>query len=389
MSSGRKSRDIAVISIMGGLVWASFAPLSMLFGVYLRSLGLTYGTIGMILTAGNLLSSVPQVIFGAVADRIGRRRTVMSLSLLARTATSLMMFISTDVPSMSIWYVATSFLLSGFTPLAQSMVADLSGRDELGRSMARYRLFGSAGWVISCVLTGLFAKEAMRSIFLIASVLSLLAFLVSIALSDVVKKANQNLAVSEEGESETTRGRTMPFIISVFLAGLSMGATSSFLTLSLTDLGGDALFLGVIIATGAVAEIPAMYLGGLLSDHIGGFSVLAIGETLLAGVYWLYGIVKDLYMYVLVQGLRGIAYSLFTISGMSISSGLGGTKRGSLFAGLYGLAFSSGMAAGPYLGGLLSDSFGLWVMFLISSFVSILSVAFVIPFIIAKVKRTE
>ncbi len=387
MSPQSKKKEILAISILGALVWASLAPLYIFFGVYLRSLGCNYSTIGLILTAGSFLFSVPQVIFGAIADKIRNRRLIMSLALLGRTIASLMLLMSTDLVSISAWYVGTSFLLSGFMPLTQSMVANISGRDELGTSMGRYRLFGSAGWAGSCILTGFLAKDALRSIFPITFFLSGLAFLISASLPEMKNGANQKASAMREEETDLNLGLTAAFMSSVVLAGLSMGATSSFLTISLSQLGGDALFLGLVLAAGALLEIPAMYLAGLLCDRVGNLSVLLIGETGLGAVYWLYGTVKDLPTYLLVQGIRGIMYSLLIVSGMAASSSLGGKKRGSLYAGLYGLSSSLGLAAGPYLGGLISENWGLWAMFLFSSSVSILSAILIIPFVLRKNER--
>ena len=81
----------------------------------------------------------------------------------------------------------------------------------------------------------------------------------------------------------------------------------------------------------------------------------------------------------LVQGLRGILYAGFTVSGLAASSGLGGRRRGSLYAGLYNLSYYLGSVPGPYMGGLVSDYMGLSAMFTLSSAISIASAALLIP----------
>lgn len=373
--------DMLALSILAGLVWASMAPLYLFFGVYLRSLGLTYGAIGLITTTGAVLSSFPQIVFGAIADRINSRKRIISFAMLIRTASSLMSLLSKDLLGLSVGYVAMSFSLSGFMPIAQSMVADISGGERLGRSMGRYRLFGSAGWAISCVLTGCLARWSLTNIFPITFAASAMAFMVSLMLPDVSRRG--------EGGSPSTGARegrkmtpflTVAFLLSIMLSCLSMGAATSFLTISLAQLGIEPFFLGIVIATGGLFEVPSMYVSGLLCDRIGSFAVLSIGEVGLAAVYWLYGTVTNITTYVLVQGLRGILYAVFTVSGMAASSGLGGRRRGSLYAGLYNLSYYLGSVPGPYMGGLISDYMGLSAMFTLSSAISIASAALLIPF---------
>jgi MFS family permease len=384
------NRSSFLIAPLGGLVWASMAPFYLFFGIYLRSLGLTYGTIGSIMTIGSILSSFPQIFIGAIADRSRHRKLIISFAMLARTAFSLMLLLSRDILSLSIGYIGMSFSLSGFMPLAQSIVADLSEKERLGRSLGRYRLFGSGGWAISCVLTGGLAEHDLRAIFPITFALSILGLLFSIALPEGKGKGERAISMAPKGGTKPSFAIMATFMLSVFLACVGMGAATSFLTISLSQLGMGAFFLGIVMATGAMCEVPAMYISGLLCDRIGSFTVLAMGEAGLASIYWLYGTVKDLYTYILVQGIRGILYSVFTISGMAASSGIGGRRRGSFFAGLYNTSYYLGTAPGPYLGGLISDYAGLSAMFYFASATSISSAILVIPVILGmKWKRSD
>lgn len=370
-----------MVSILGGLVWASFAPFSLLFGVYLRSLGLSYTNIGLLMTTASMLSTSPQLMFGAIADRFGKRRLIMSSVLLARAVVILMLLLSRDVVSLSTLYVLASLFLSGFIPLAQSMVADLSESEKLGKSMGEYRLFGSVGWVVSCVLTGLLARENLWNIFPVTFAFSCLSFLASLALPEF-KAPDEARPKGGRHEARLTTTMSALFATSVPLSGMSMGATSSFLSISLSQLGGDPLFLGAVIAIGALFEVPAMYLSGRLCDRIGGFPVLLAGEAGLGAVYWLYGTVKTFHSYLLIQGVRGVLYAFFVVSGTSVSSRLGGSRRGGLYAGLYNMSLYLGTTPGPYIGGLASDYLGLWTMFMISSVLSEASAVLILPWVL-------
>ncbi len=380
MKPVESGRALLTISVTGGLVWASFAPFTLLFGVYLRSQGLSYTSIGLLMTITSLLSSLLQPVFGAITDRYRNRKVIVSTSLLVRSLAYLFLLLSADVISMSIWYVVAGLFLAGFMPLAQSMVADLSENSRLGVSMGRYRLFGSIGWAAACILTGLLARDRLWNIFPVALVFSTLSFLVSLLLPRVESDRRSRQENIQERRDSSVKLAAC-FTASILISGIGMGATSSFLTISLSQLGSDPLFIGVVIAVGALLEVPAMYLGGRLSDRIGGIPVLVLGEIGLGMVYWLYGTVRNLYSYLLIQSVRGILYALFTVSGMSISSSLGGSRRRGLYAGFYNLSLQLGTASGPYFGGMVSDYQGLWAMFALSSALSVVSAMLLTPWI--------
>jgi len=378
LESGKTGYALLVISIVGGFVWASFAPFSLFLGVYLVSQGLSYASIGLLMTATSILSSFLQLVFGSLADKYQNTRLIISLTLLARSVACLILVFSRDLVSTLLWYVVSGIFLSGFLPIAQSMVAKLSEDERLGFSMGKYRLSGSLGWAFSCILTGLFAQYGMWSIFPVTLVLSFSSFLASLAIPGVKGIAGSR---REIGRLETSKPAKLVvfFILSVFLSSLSMSAASSFLNIFLFQLGNDPFFIGIIIAIGAFLEVPAMYLGGILSDKTSETLVLMTGEIGLGIIYWLYGTVKNIYTYIIIQGIRGVLYAFFMVSGMSLSSSMGDVEKKGFYAGLYNLSLQFGMALGPFIGGLVSDAFGLLAMFLTVSIISELSSTLLIP----------
>jgi MFS family permease len=378
LESGKTGYALLVISIVGGFVWASFAPFSLFLGVYLVSQGLSYASIGLLMTATSILSSFLQLVFGSLADKYQNTRLIISLTLLARSVACLILVFSRDLVSTLLWYVVSGIFLSGFLPIAQSMVAKLSEDERLGFSMGKYRLSGSLGWAFSCILTGLFAQYGMWSIFPVTLVLSFSSFLASLAIPGVKGIAGSR---REIGRLETSKPAKLVvfFILSVFLSSLSMSAASSFLNIFLFQLGNDPFFIGIIIAIGAFLEVPAMYLGGILSDKTSETLVLMTGEIGLGIIYWLYGTVKNIYTYIIIQGIRGVLYAFFMVSGMSLSSSMGDVEKKGFYAGLYNLLLQFGMALGPFIGGLVSDAFGLLAMFLTVSIISELSSTLLIP----------
>jgi MFS family permease len=247
--------------------------------------------------------------------------------------------------------------------------------------MGKYRLSGSLGWAFSCIATGLLVGGNIWSIFPITLSLSSLSLLASLAIPEV-EEERKACNKSTEYRMRVSLKIIVPFILSIFLSSIGMSAASSFLNILLFQLGSDPFFIGTTIAIGALLEVPAMYWGGRFSDKIGDIPVLILGEAGLGMVYWLYGTVKNFYTYLIIQGIRGILYALFTVSGMSLSSSIGRGGRGGLYAGLYNLSLQFGMSSGPFFGGLASDTFGITAMFLMASAFSELSAVLLVPLVV-------
>jgi PPP family 3-phenylpropionic acid transporter len=365
------------LALLGALFWGSMAPSYVFVAVYLKSVGLDYATIGLVATASVLASSLPQIVFGHVIDRYGRPGLLIPLSLLSRAFCLVMLALATDAWSVSLWYVAAGLPTALFMPVMQSTVARSSVSETMGISMGLYRLGGSAGWAVMCLMSGLVAylSSDFRLAFGLGAFLAIVNFVLSLSFTrgpGLSQLAPSDGPTAELIEPTSKADQGELFYSSIFLGSLGIGATSSFVTILLAELGGGPLMIGVVLAMGAIAEIPAMYLGGKMTDKHGAFSVLSVGMAGLAFSYLLYAMVNALVACLFVQALRGMFYGLFTVSGMAMSSSLGGEKRGGLHAGFYNLVSTLGSSSGPYIGGLVSDQLGLRTMYYFSSAFSLL-----------------
>jgi MFS family permease len=361
------------LALVGALFWGSMAPSYVFVAIYLKSSGLDYAAIGLVSTASVLASSLPQIIFGQVIDRYGRHGLLISVSLFFRAFCLVMLAIAANAWSVALWFIAAGLPMALFMPSMQSIVARTSVPDTVGISMGLYRLGGSAGWAVMCLVSGLVASvfSDFRFAFGLGAVLSVLNFLLSLPLTRRPNYRKQRSSAELSGPSRKVEQGGL-FYASVFLGSLGIGATSSFVTVLLAELGGGPLMIGAVLAAGATAEVPAMYVGGKMSDRYGAMIVLSAGMAGLAVSYAFYGVMNALVAYLFVQALRGLFYGLFTVSGMAMSSSLGGAEGGGLHAGFYNLVSTLGSSSGPYAGGLVSDRLGLSTMYWSSSVVSLL-----------------
>lgn len=79
----RASRDLGVIYAAGLLRSTGVGLTGVLLGVYLSRAGFSATEIGVVVTAGLAASALGTLVVSLCADRLGRRRTLIGLSLLS------------------------------------------------------------------------------------------------------------------------------------------------------------------------------------------------------------------------------------------------------------------------------------------------------------------
>lgn len=141
----------------------------------------------------------------------------------------------------------------------------------------------------------------------------------------------------------------------------------------LTQLGG-ADYKGLIISLFTITAMISRPFSGKLADTIGRVPVMIFGAVVCLICSLLYPVVSSLFAFFLLRFVHGFSTG-FTPTGNTayLSDIIPAEKRGEAM-GLLGTAGAVGMAAGPALGGTLSNQFGLNAMFYCSSFFALVSI---------------
>lgn len=118
-----------------------------------HQVGLSEAQVGLALTLLSLLNLLALPLAGYMADRLGRKATIVPGVFL--TGLGLAFFAATHVPWL--YFACAAFLgfakgLSG--PAPNAYVADIAPADRLGIAMGLFRFFGDLGFVVGPVLLG-------------------------------------------------------------------------------------------------------------------------------------------------------------------------------------------------------------------------------------------
>lgn len=350
-------------------MWASgfcyFAALGFIIPflpLLLQTSGLNYAEIGIIYMIGLIFPVLLQTLWGALADRIGRKNIIVSATIASAIISGLYSQASGFVPFLllgMLWYT----FLAAATTVTPALAMDIAGPVTAGRHFGSYRISGSIGWIISTAIGGLVAGSlGIEVVFYLAAMLYLAsAIFVQISIRNPAWKRNEGNTYGNFHQLIKNKNFGI-FLVTILLANISAITFQSFLSLYVNKLGGSDALIGWAFSIAAVAEVPCMiYLGGL-SDKIGRKPLLLIALLSYPLRLFLYTIVINPNLILPIQLLHGLTYGLFYVTSVALVSDIALENRG-IALGLYSTAASTGSAAGSAIAGVISDSYGLINMY--------------------------
>ncbi len=168
---------------------------------------------------------------------------------------------------------------------------------------------------------------------------------------------------------------------SMFVSMLGMNIISPFLPTYAIQMGASALELGMVQAAFSAAGILTLLFVGRLSDRIGrkpflngGLAIIALSS---AGLIFSNKPI-DLILLRFVQGLGASTY--LGISQAYMGDGVPAGSEGK-WMGYFNAVLFAGMGAGPLVGGLVKDTFGIGTTFLVLAVINFFGLIAVLLFL--------
>lgn len=137
--------------------------------------------VGMLFTVGALTGVFTSILIGKISDRFGRRPLIL-LSQIAFAIGMLMYSIINQYIYAFLIHVLEGFAWAAIGTVAPAYIADLSRKDERGKSMGVYNTVWSLGWVIGPILGGFLAELFGFRLMLRFAFLMIVVGLIAIAL---------------------------------------------------------------------------------------------------------------------------------------------------------------------------------------------------------------
>ena len=230
---------------------------------------------------------------------------------------------------------------------------------------ARIRLRMSAGWAGSVMVSG--AAFQTLSLRLLPFVYAPLASLVGLWVWRFVRPVEP---VASTAEVAPARGRGIPlamvgFLISLFLLGVSLAATSNFLTVQINVLGGGAFLVGAAAAFQALTEIPTMGYTHVLTRYVSQRVLYATGCAIYVAVFIAWAFTSSAVVAAFLKLGVGVSFALTFVAAVVITEQLSPPRlRATSQALMRSVTFGLAPIFGSLAGGFLYSAAGPRVMFL-------------------------
>ncbi|MGC9521794.1 MAG: MFS transporter [Anaerolineae bacterium] len=367
---------LTVIAFLLFMARGMTGPLSSL---YWRSLGASYLAIGLLGTVTSITAIVASYVWGRASDRLGQRRGFLLvglgglalcfglLSAVSGTAVLFPLYAAVAVAQAA--YDTASLALMGDWLEVEGRRRDGSGQGDRvrpsrsGRRMGIYRGLGSLGFGVTAFVSGSIADAlSLRVPFALAACFFVLAFLLAVGVREPPPEPSPATGAPSSAPSPAAEARRLPLaplLIAALLWSLVTGAVYAVWANYMVEaIGYTSAQMTRLWALASLSEFPLMIVAGWLSDRVGRLPMLAVGFLAWAGVFTGYLIVPTMPWIVVVQLLRGFAYSAHTATAMIYAAEVRSRGERGRISGLYGTAGALGSIVGSSLGGAVTEYVG-------------------------------
>ncbi len=328
--------------------------------LFLRGRGLeveAIGRVGALYGVGALVSSP---VAGALADRVGRRPTMIGALLCTALATAVLAFADRAAA------IAGAVLLVGvssaaYRPAAQALIADVVAPGARTRAYGMLRWGNNLGLAVSSVLGGALASLGYDKLFLVDAATTL-AFAVIVALRVPETRPAPAPPAARTGAPALVPRRELLFLLAFLALQLAfilpLWQFQVTLPLSMARAGhGPAVFGRVLAVNGVLIT--------LLQPSLAAWSagrdaprLLATGALLVGLGYGAYALCHGALAFGIATGVWSLGEIVFMPVAAATVAALSPAALRGRYQGAWTLAFGVGMIVAPVLGSFCMERFG-------------------------------
>ncbi|MBD0735264.1 MDR family MFS transporter [Streptomyces sp. CBMA29] len=330
---------------------------------------------GLVAALFGLGGAAGAVLGGVLADRIGRRPTLLATQLGAAATTAVLGFVTNPL---AIAAVATLVGLtsSASRPALSAMIADLVPPKDRVRAFSLNYWAINIGFGVSAAAAGFIASEGYVWLFVGDALTTVLCAVV------VYVKAQETLPVTAKvtrvtGKAKARPGeaadvgsadirlsdvlrdqRFMALVGLTFLLGSVMNQANSTLAVDMGAHGLSARQFGVVIAINGLVIVLLQIPVTRLVRRYGNAALLGVGSLLMAWGFGLTVLAGSVALYSLTVVVWTLGEIVHAPASMSVVADLAPATARGRYQGMYTLSWSAAAFAGPLAGGVTLDQLG-------------------------------
>jgi MFS family permease len=353
---------------------ASTASLSVFIAVILQGRGLSSQVIGLISGIGALALFGAIAFWGHIGDRVLGRRTTLQLVVVIAIAIAL--FIGLSPPPILLAILVIGFTCTHGGALALSDALAVNALQNPDRQYGKIRLMASLSFAVATIGVGFacdrFGYSVTSLFYLFFGSCLVLAAFASPPDRDAATRSRQAQApettsrFGSTGIAFRTQPRLLPVLATVAVMAAATTASTTFLSLRLIALGGQASDVALSFGISAFAEIPGMFLATHLARRFGLRGVFFLSAIAYSAAFASWAVLTSPSALVATRLLTGLAFAGITYSMvLTIGELLPRALQATGQALYQGTASGIASAGANVIGGVLYGALGAPMLFLL------------------------
>ncbi|HEY5602627.1 MAG TPA: MFS transporter [Gammaproteobacteria bacterium] len=358
--------------------FASVGALVPYWGWYLKSTGFSAHDIGIFMAIIMGTKIISPNIWGWIADHLGQRMLIVRAGSLLAALTFAGVLVSHNY-----WWLLLVMVLFSFFWNAALPQFEANTFNYLGNYTHRYssiRLWGSIGFIIAVASIG--SVLDLQGAGILPVVLLVLFAGIGLTSLLVPEQAAKHFPSEHVALGKLLKNpQVFALLVVCFLMQVSHGPYYTFYTIYLVEHGYSSWLTGQLWSLGVIAEVVLFLLMPVLVQRIGLRKLLLLSLVLAAFRWLMIGFYVDsLWLLIVAQLLHAATFGVYHASAIElIHRYFTGRHQGKGQALYSSLSFGAGGAVGSLYSGMIWDSTGATVAFMIAGATAL--IAFIISWI--------
>jgi MFS family permease len=309
---------------------------------------LTPVTVGVVLACFGAGSFVSQIVGGYLADRIGRRMTLV-IGMTGTAACFMLLASVRDLTLIAVAAALTGLLLDAYRPAVSAAVADLVPPQARPRAYALIYWAINLGVAVAGVLGGLLADRSFWLLFMVDAA-TCLGFALIIARA--VPETRPQVPVGQSGGylRVLQDGIAVGLFVSILLGALVYLQCMVTLPLAVRASGLSPGAYGVIYAVNPIVVIVTQPLVLRLIDRLRAVPTMAASSLIIGIGFGLTGFANSVPVYAVTVLIWTIGEIGFNAVGPALIAEIAPPHLRGRYSGLVGMAFGAASLLGPLAG---------------------------------------
>jgi oligosaccharide:H+ symporter len=341
--------------------FAAMAALMPFLVLYYEQLGLSGSKIGVLVSIPPFSSIFAASFWGGIADASKRHQLIQKATIIGAMACALLILQAATYLWLLLIVIFFAIFVSPIVPIADNTTLSLLNerRDQYGK----LRLWGAVGWGLAAPLIGRLVEQrglafSFYGYVLFLGIGLLITFALPVAPTPMGQSYWHSLTLFFKNRS------WLLFLLMVFIWGVSQSFVNNYLFLYMKTLNASETLMGFALTMGTISELVIFFFADKLLQRWGNQKVVMITLLALAIRMLAYSFIKTPGLVLIVQLLHGLTFAAMLSAGVAYAnklapSGLGATAQG-IF---YSVAFGLGPACGGYVGGLIYEHYGPFLVY--------------------------